>query len=57
MTLDPNRKPMPPEKWERVKVQVRENARLIRLGRGEEAIPGADEPLRRRSEDTGLSGV
>jgi hypothetical protein len=30
MVLDPNRKPMPPEKWERVKAQVRENARLIR---------------------------
>lgn len=33
MTLDPNRKPMPPEKWGRVRTQVRENVRLIRLGR------------------------
>jgi hypothetical protein len=33
MTLDPNREPMPPEQWERVKAQVRENVRLIRLGR------------------------
>lgn len=38
MVLDPNRKSMPPEKWERVKAQVRENVRLIRLRRAKKRL-------------------
>lgn len=40
MTLDPNRKPLPPKKWERVKAQVRENVRLIRQGRAKSGSEG-----------------
>lgn len=36
--LDPGRKHMPPEKWERVKAQVRENTRLIRAGRAKKQL-------------------
>lgn len=57
MTLDPNRKPMPPEQWERVKEQVRENVRLIRLGRAKKPPQGLTSPLHRRSVHTDLSGV
>ncbi|MGH8325557.1 MAG: hypothetical protein ACRET2_02220 [Steroidobacteraceae bacterium] len=38
MVLDPNRQPMPPEKWERVKVQVRENVRRIRERRAKKLL-------------------
>jgi hypothetical protein len=38
MTLDPNRKPMRPEKWERVKAQVRWNCRLIRAARDKKRL-------------------
>jgi hypothetical protein len=36
--LDPDRRPMPPEKWERVKAQVRENVRLIHEHRAKKLL-------------------
>lgn len=44
MTLDPNRQPMPPEKWERVKAQVRRNCRMIRAGRAKKRHRQAETP-------------
>jgi len=44
MVLDPNREPMPPEKWERVKAQVRRNMRLIRMGRAKKRLRQGARP-------------
>lgn len=46
MTLDPERKPMPLNEWERVKAQVRENVRLIRMGRAKNQLQ-ARQPANR----------
>jgi hypothetical protein len=47
--LDPDRKPMPQGKWERVKTQVRENMRLIRVGRASKRLE--PEPVRHRPNE------
>lgn len=43
--LDPNRKPMPPERWAQVKAQVRENMRLIRIAREKKRLQQQGEKL------------
>jgi len=45
MVLDPNRKAMPPEKWERVKKQVRRNMFFIRMYRAKKRLNPSAKPL------------